>query len=82
MIDWFVKRMAEMLWELVNRTPFFNQLIIISTAASSKAVHPKLNHYQSKHFFTCELAIPPLSLVRTNCHHFNLYDDICVHYYD
>lgn len=50
-----------MILELVNNTPFMNQVVLIATAQSGKSLHPKLNHLESSHFFTCELRIPPLT---------------------
>lgn len=56
-------RIADVILELVNRTPFQNRVVVIATALNGKALHPKLNHLESSHFFTCELNIPPLTSV-------------------
>jgi len=59
--SWYFARIADLIRQLVMETPLLNQVIIIATALSAKALHPKLNHRQSTHFFTAELSIPLLN---------------------
>ena len=56
-------RIATLLLELVKSTPFRNKIIILATAISGKSLYPTLYNYESSHFFTCELSIPPLTKV-------------------
>jgi len=57
-------------------TPPLNQLMIVATSLSTKALHPKLNHHQSAHLFTAELSLPVLNKVFIYFRHFEFNVDL------
>ncbi|KAK4022478.1 hypothetical protein OUZ56_007940 [Daphnia magna] len=58
---WYYRRLAALILELVKSAPLLNQVMVIATAINGKSLHPRLYNYESNHFFTCELSIPPLT---------------------